>query len=85
MRYEFEGLIHRGTYFRTFTVLSLGQTTAKLYTRFRTDPLEIIEAYRPCLGQTRMKSWDLSGYSERTTSNRPTCQKLAFGGNLSLL
>ena len=31
-----------------------------------------------------MKLWDLSGYSERTTSKRPTCQKLAFWGKLCL-
>ena len=28
--------------------------------------------------------WDLSGYSERTMSWRPTCQKSAFRGKLSL-
>ena len=27
-----------------------------------------------------MKLWDFSGYCERTTSKRPTCQKLAFQG-----
>ena len=27
-----------------------------------------------------LKLWDLSGYSERTMSKRPTCQKLAFWG-----
>ena len=31
-----------------------------------------------------LKLWDLSGYSERTMSKRPTCQKWAFGGKLSL-
>ena len=27
-----------------------------------------------------IKLWDLSGYSEKTTSQRLTCQKLAFCG-----
>ena len=31
-----------------------------------------------------MKIWDLSGYSERTTSKRPSYQKPAFLGKLSL-
>ena len=31
-----------------------------------------------------LKLWDLSGYSERTMSKRPTCQKWAFRGKLSL-
>ena len=31
-----------------------------------------------------LKLWDLSGYSERTMSKRPTCQKWAFWGKLSL-
>ena len=31
-----------------------------------------------------VKLWDLSRYSERTTSKRPTCQKWAFRGKLSL-
>ena len=31
-----------------------------------------------------LKLWDLSGYSERTISKRPTCQKWAFRGKLSL-
>ena len=30
------------------------------------------------------KLWDLSGYSERTMSKRPTCQKGAFRGKFSL-
>ena len=29
-------------------------------------------------------SWDLSGYSERTMSKRPTCRKWEFRGKLSL-
>ena len=31
-----------------------------------------------------LKLWDLLGYSERTMSKRPTCQKCAFRGKLSL-
>ena len=31
-----------------------------------------------------LKLWDLSGYSERTMSKRPICQKWAFLGKLSL-
>ena len=31
-----------------------------------------------------VKLWDLSGYSERTTSKRPTCPKLALWSKLSL-
>ena len=31
-----------------------------------------------------LKLWDFSGYYERTTSQRPTFQKLAFQGKLSL-
>ena len=31
-----------------------------------------------------LKLWDLSGYSERTMSKRPTCQNWAFRGKLSL-
>ena len=31
-----------------------------------------------------LKLWDLSGYSERTMSTRPTYQKWAFRGKLSL-
>ena len=32
-----------------------------------------------------LKLWDLSGYSERTMSKRPTYQKRAFRGKLSLI
>ena len=31
-----------------------------------------------------LKLWDLSGHFERTMSKRPSCQKWAFGGKLSL-
>ena len=31
-----------------------------------------------------LKLWDVSGYSERTMSKRPSCQKWAFRGKLSL-
>ena len=31
-----------------------------------------------------LKLWDLSRYFERTMPRRPTCQKLAFRGKLSL-
>ena len=30
-----------------------------------------------------LKLWDVSGYSERTMSKRPSCQKWAFRGKLS--
>ena len=33
---------------------------------------------------TFLKLCDLLGYSERTTSERPTCQKCAFQGKLSV-
>ena len=31
-----------------------------------------------------VKLWDSSGYSERKTSKRPSCQKLVLWGKLSL-
>ena len=51
------------------------------------------DRYIPCFHSSKsgdvikikfVKLWDLSRYSERTTSKTPTCQKLAFRGKLSL-
>ena len=32
-----------------------------------------------------VKLWDVSGYSERASSKRPTCQKLAFVEGLNVI
>ena len=72
--------------------VSQGRTSATQRQKFNTDDAKSVR--NPVRSANRVKCdvikmkflklWDLSGYSERTMSKRPSCQKRTFGGKLSL-
>ena len=60
----------------------LWQLTGQISAHYSFMPIDVIDIH-DVIKFRFLKLWDFLGYFERTTSERPTCEKLALWGKLS--